>query len=179
MELYFSPNGRIDQATYWRAVITLFVISAVLSAVAAYVSPFIGFLGIVFIWPWIAVHVKRFHDADKTGWLTVAMVVLAIIVSLVASMLLMGIFGANAAALQQEMIDEMESLQSSGDAGAVMAYAMEQSKKMAQAQLIPNILSSAVVTGAVGFAMSLFKATPGSNQYGASPNGDPGTDTFA
>ncbi|MCA8902543.1 MAG: DUF805 domain-containing protein [Hyphomonas sp.] len=166
MELYFSPNGRISQGTYWRGVITLFVISAVLSAVAAYVSPFIGFLGIIFIWPWIALHVKRFHDAGKTGWLTLAMVVLAFIVSFVVGMLLMGAFGVDAASMQQEMMEDMESMQSSGDPGAVMAYAMEQSKKMAQKQLIPNLLSSGIVTAAIGFVMSLFKSDPADNQYG-------------
>lgn len=178
MELYLSPNGRIDQSTYWRGVITLFVVSAVLSAVSAYVSPFIGFLGIVVIWPWIVLHVKRFHDAGKTGWITVAMVVLAIIVSLVASTLLFGIFGVNTAAMQEQMMRDMEDMQASGDAGAMMAYAMEQSKQMAQKQLLPNIVGTAIVTGVVGFVMSLFKSDPNENQYGA-PTGGGGTDTFA
>jgi len=66
MELFLTPNGRIDQPTYWRAVLILLGISAALSVVSAFVSPFFGFLGLLFIWPWIAVHVKRFHDAGKT-----------------------------------------------------------------------------------------------------------------
>ncbi|MEZ5997676.1 MAG: DUF805 domain-containing protein [Hyphomonas sp.] len=166
MELFLSPNGRINQPTFWRGAITLFVIGAVLSAVAAYVSPFIGFAGILLLWPWIAIFVKRFHDAGKTGWLTLAMVVLFIIVSFIVGMLLMSVFGINSAEMQEQMMKEMEDLQSSGDPGAVMAYAMEQSKKMAQAQLIPNILSSAIVTGIMGLVMSLFKSDPGDNQYG-------------
>ena len=171
MELYLSPNGRIDQPTYWRGVITLFVISAVLTAISAYISPFLGFLGIVFIWPWIVLHVKRFHDAGKTGWMTIAMVVLAIVVSMVGGMLLMGIFGVNQAALQEQMMRDMEDMGASNDPAAAMAYVMEQSKKVAQAQLIPNILSSAIVTGVVGFVMGLFKTDPNDNQYGPGPGG--------
>jgi len=39
MTLLFSPNGRIDQPTYWRAVLMLLGISAALSVISAFVSP--------------------------------------------------------------------------------------------------------------------------------------------
>ena len=85
MQLFLTPNGRIDQATYWRAVLILLGISAALSVVSAFVSPFLGIAGLLFIWPWIAVHVKRLHDSNKSGWLTIAIVVLAVVVSMIAS----------------------------------------------------------------------------------------------
>ncbi|MFN4225257.1 MAG: DUF805 domain-containing protein [Hyphomonas sp.] len=171
MELYFSPNGRIDQPTYWKAVWVLFGISAALSVVSAFVSPFLGMLGIIMIWPWIAVHVKRFHDSGKTGWLTVAMVLLAIILSMVASMVLLGLFGYDQLTAQQEMQREIENAAGSDPALAISA-AMDATKRMAQAQLIPSILSTAIVTGAVGFVMGLINKTdPNENQYGPGPGG--------
>lgn len=127
MQLFLSPNGRIDQPTYWRAVIILFVISAVISVISAFVSPFLGFAGILFIWPWIAVHVKRFHDAGKTGWLTVAMVVLAVVVSFVLALFVPALFGIDQAALQAEMQREIEQAASSGNPAAAMTVAMEAS----------------------------------------------------
>ena len=169
MELLFSPNGRIDQPTYWRAVLTLFGISAVLTVVSAYVSPFLGFVSIIFIWPWIAVHAKRFHDAGKTGWLTLAMIVLAIVLSALAGMVLPALFGVDVGAMQREMEENMQDYLSSNDPGAAMAYVMEESKRMSQAQLLPSILSTAIVTGVVGFVMSLFKTDPNDNQYGPGP----------
>lgn len=175
MELLFSPNGRIDQPTYWRAVLILFGISAVLTILAAYVSPFLGFVSIIFIWPWIAIHAKRFHDAGKTGWLTLAMIVLAIIVSAVAGMVLPSLFGVDVASMQREMESNMEDYISSNDPGAAMAYVMEESKRMAQAQLLPSILSTGIVTGVVGFVMSLFKTDPNDNQYGPGPGGSAST----
>ncbi|OZB12791.1 MAG: hypothetical protein B7X53_17485 [Hyphomonas sp. 34-62-18] len=171
MELYLTPNGRIDQPTYWRAVLVLFGISAALSVVSAYVSPFIGFAGILFIWPWIAVHVKRFHDAGKTGWLTVAMVVLAVVVSFVLAAFLPGLFGVDPAAMQEEMQREIEQAASSGNPAAAMSVAMEASKKASQAQLLPGILSTLIVTGVVGAVMGLFKTDPNDNQYGPGPGG--------
>ena len=178
MNLYLSPNGRIDQSTYWRGVITLFVISAVVSVLSAFVSPFLGLLGLVVVWPWIVLHVKRFHDADQTGWITIGMVVLAIILSTVLSFILPALFGVDAAALQAEMMRDMEDISSSNDPGAVLAASMEASKKVAQAQLLPSILSTAIVTGVIGFVMSLFKSTPGPNKYGP-PSGMGAVDTFA
>jgi uncharacterized membrane protein YhaH (DUF805 family) len=171
MDLLFSPNGRIDQPTYWRAVLILFGISAVLTVVSAYVSPFLGFASIIFIWPWIAVHVKRFHDAGKTGWLTLAMIVLAIVVSAIASFVLPGLFGVDVASMQREMEENMEDYLSSNDPGAAMAYVMQESKRISQAQLLPSILSTGIVTGVIGFVMSLFKTDPNENQYGPGPGG--------
>lgn len=171
MELFLTPNGRIDQPTYWRAVIILFVISAALSVVSAFVSPFLGFAGILFIWPWIAVHVKRFHDAGKTGWLTVAMVVLAIVVSFVLALFLPALFGIDQAAMQEEMQREIEQAASSGNPAAAMSVAMEASRRAAQAQLLPSIISTLIVTGIVGAVMGLFKTDPNDNQYGPGPGG--------
>jgi uncharacterized membrane protein YhaH (DUF805 family) len=171
MELFLTPNGRIDQPTYWRAVWILFAISSALSAVSAFVSPFLGMLGLIFIWPWIAVHVKRFHDSGKTGWLTVAMVVLAIVVSFVANAALLGAFGLNSIEAQMEMQRQIEDAASADPSTAITA-AMEATKQMAQAQLLPSILSTALVTAIVGFVMGLINKTdPQENQYGPGPGG--------
>ena len=177
MELFFSPNGRINQPTYWRAVLILFGISAVLAVLSAYVSPFLGVVAIIFYWPWIAVHAKRFHDAGKTGWLTLAMIVLAIVISLIASMILPALFGIDIAAMQQEMEENMEDYLSSNDPGAAITYVMQETKRMAQAQLLPSILSTGIVTGMVGLVMSLFRSDPGDNQYGPGPGS--ATETFS
>lgn len=171
MELFLTPNGRIDQPTYWRAVWILFAISCALTALSAFVSPFLGMLSLIMIWPWIAVHVKRFHDSGKTGWLTVAIVVLAIVVSFIASAALLGAFGVNSIEAQMEMQRQIEDSASSDPSTAITA-AMEATKQMAQAQLIPSLLSTAIVTAVVGFVMGLINKTdPNENQYGPGPGG--------
>lgn len=177
MNLFLSPNGRIDQGTYWRGVLILFAISAVMTAASAYVSVAISFLGIFFVWPWIAVHVKRFHDAGKTGWLTIAMVVLAIVVSMVASAILTPLLGGNVEALQEEMTNEIMNM--GDDPGAMMQVTMDYSKRIAQAQLVPSILSTGVVTGVVGAVMGLFKSDPAANQYDVAGAVNPTDTTFS
>jgi len=170
MELFLTPNGRIDQPTYWRAVLILLGISVALSVIGAFVSPFIGFAGILFIWPWIAVHVKRLHDSNKSGWLTIAIVVMAIVVSMILGFLLPGLLGVDQAALQAEMQREIENAAASDPALAISA-AMDASKRIAQATLLSSILSTALVTGIVGAVMGLFKTDPNDNQYGPGPAG--------
>jgi uncharacterized membrane protein YhaH (DUF805 family) len=170
MELFLTPNGRIDQPTYWRAVLILLGISVALSVISAFVSPFLGFAGILFIWPWIAVHVKRLHDSNKSGWLTIAIVVLAIVASMIAGFILPSLFGVNQAALQAEMQREIENA-AAGDPAQAMSAAMDASKRIAQSTLLPSILSTAIVTGIVGAVMGLFKTDPNDNQYGPGPTG--------
>lgn len=115
-------------------------------------------------------HVKRLHDSNKSGWLTIAIVVLAAVVSMIVGFILPGLFGVDQAALQAEMQREIENA-AAGDAALAMSEAMDASKRIAQATLLPSILSTAVVTGVVGAVMGLFKTDPNDNQYGPGPAG--------
>ena len=169
MNLYLSPNGRISQSTYWRGVITLFVVSAVLSVVSAFVSPFLGMLGLVVIWPWIVLHVKRLHDGGMTGWITIAVIVAAIVISFILGMVLQPLLGVNQAAIQEEI----NAVAASGDVGAIMDVTKDLSKK----QLPASLLQSALMTGIIGFGMSLIKSDPAPNDYG--PPEGPSADTFS
>lgn len=176
MDLFLSPNGRIDQATYWRGVIILLVISIAISAISAFVNPFIGMLGILFIWPWIAVHVKRFHDSGKSGWLTIAIVVAAMIISLILGAILPGLFGVDMAGLQAEMQREIEDITSDGDPSEMMSVMTQWTQRIAQAQLLPNLVSTAIVTGLIGVIMgAINKTDPNDNKFGPGPAGS----TFA
>lgn len=170
MDLFLTPNGRIDQPTYWRAALILLGISVALSVIGAFVSPFIGLASILFIWPWIAVHVKRLHDSNKSGWLTIAIAVMALVVSMILGYVLPGLLGVDQAALQADMQREIENAAASDPALALNA-AMEASKGIAQATLLPGILSTALVTGIVGAVMGLFKTDPNDNPYGPGPGG--------
>lgn len=176
MDLFLSPNGRIDQPTYWRGLIILLVISIAISALSAFVNPFISMLGILFIWPWIAVHVKRFHDSGKSGWLTIAIVVAAMIISLILGAILPGLFGVDMAGLQAEMQREIEDITSDGDPSEMMSVMTQWTQRIAQAQLLPSLASTAIVTGLIGVIMgAINKTDPNDNKFGPGPVGS----TFA
>lgn len=170
MDLFLSPNGRIDQPTYWRGVAILLAISATVSAASAFVNPFLSMLGILFVWPWIAIHVKRFHDSGKTGWLTIAVVVAAMILSLILSAILPGLFGVDTVGLQAEMRREIEDVTSSGDPSEMMSVVTEWTQRVARAQLLPSIASTAAVTGLIGVLMGVINKTdPNDNKFGPAP----------
>ncbi|MFN3313348.1 MAG: DUF805 domain-containing protein [Hyphomonas sp.] len=171
MELYLSPNGRIDQQIYWRAVLTLFGISAAIAILGAFVNPLLGLLGLVFVWPWIAVHVKRFHDAGKTGWLTVALVAVALVLYIILGLALPGLLGVDTAEIEAEMQREMERATSQNDGGAMFSAMMDGARRANQAQLVSSIVSTGIVTGVLGAIMGLLRTEPNDNQHGPGPGG--------
>ncbi|MGV3578266.1 DUF805 domain-containing protein [Brevundimonas sp.] len=60
----FSFDGRLRRSHFWISWAVLFVGGFVLNFV-----PFLNLLGIVLLWPHLAIGVKRLHDMGKTGWL--------------------------------------------------------------------------------------------------------------
>ncbi|MFN7054191.1 DUF805 domain-containing protein [Hyphomonas sp.] len=171
MELYLNPNGRIDQQTYWQAVLVLFGISAAITLLSAFVNPFFGLLSFIFAWPWIAVHVKRFHDAGKTGWLTLALVALGMVLSFLLGALLPGLFGVNTAELEAELQRDLSRAQAQGDLDAIMSATTASLQQVGQAQLIPSIVSTGIMTAIFGTIMGMLKTDPNDNQYGPGPGG--------
>lgn len=161
MELFLTPNGRITQSTYWRGVIILAAISIVLTILAAYVTPMVGILALLFIWPWIAIHVKRLHDNGKTGWLTIAVVVAAIIVSFILGAVVTPLLGGGVGNMEAEI----NAAAQTGDISAIM----EMTRDMQKAQMIPSIVQTALMTAIIGFGMNMLKTEPADNQYGPVP----------
>jgi uncharacterized membrane protein YhaH (DUF805 family) len=77
-QFYFSGQGRVNRKQWWLyLVLPALVVSIILSMVDAStgrVDPGTGFGLFSGIWtliiliPSILVHIKRFHDRDKSGW---------------------------------------------------------------------------------------------------------------
>jgi uncharacterized membrane protein YhaH (DUF805 family) len=74
----FSPQGRISRYQYWvqfvvpYAVLT-FVAMAIDLLTGMYdattgVGLFSTLFSVLMIWPYLAIHVKRCHDRDRSGW---------------------------------------------------------------------------------------------------------------
>jgi len=76
----FSAVGRISRRTYWLnwllPVLVLQIVAAILDAVISPIDPssgerigiVSGLLGLILIWPNIAMTTKRLHDRSMTGW---------------------------------------------------------------------------------------------------------------
>jgi uncharacterized membrane protein YhaH (DUF805 family) len=66
--LFTSPDGRIERQRWWIGVAILFVAWLVLNALFGVdgLVPFV--LSILLMVAGIMLHIKRFHDRDKSGW---------------------------------------------------------------------------------------------------------------
>jgi uncharacterized membrane protein YhaH (DUF805 family) len=77
-KFYFSPEGRVNRKQWWLwLVLPLTVISILLVFVdmatgnynpEAGIGLFSGIFTLLSLIPAIIVHIKRFHDRDKSGW---------------------------------------------------------------------------------------------------------------
>ncbi len=73
-QLFLSFNGRINRQPFWIGILILIGISIVLQIViytilgpeAGAIAS--GILGLLFIYPALAVYAKRCHDRDKSAW---------------------------------------------------------------------------------------------------------------
>jgi uncharacterized membrane protein YhaH (DUF805 family) len=70
INLFFSFEGRISRKSYWLycALPTIIVSFYVEFAHIYFSLPEKLFLILIFLWPNLAIHVKRWHDQDKSGW---------------------------------------------------------------------------------------------------------------
>ncbi|HMB11618.1 DUF805 domain-containing protein [Saliniramus sp.] len=95
--LFTSPEGRIERQRWWIGVVILFGAWLVLNGLFGSdgLIPFI--LSILLLVAGIMLHIKRFHDRDKSGWwvLILFVPVLGLIWAIVDLGILEGTPGAN------------------------------------------------------------------------------------
>lgn len=158
MNLLFSPKGRINSTDFMRGVIVLIVISAILTLLplAHPKLMMVGMLGLILYWCWIVLYIKRLHDAGKSGWLVLAILVVFIGVSYFVGNFVQSTFAP-------DVKQAMDAASTSGDLTEVLALAGELTKKLA----LPSAISSSVVSYGVAFLVNKFLShDPEENQYG-------------
>lgn len=73
MHLFFQFDGRINRAKWWLGLVILWVVEGIILAIfrpggADPNYTVYSLIGLVFLWPSLAIAIKRFHDRDKSGW---------------------------------------------------------------------------------------------------------------
>lgn len=61
-KLFFSFDGRLRRSHFWIGWAIVFAVGFVLGLV-------IPFIGLILLWPHLALGVRRLHDMNRTGWL--------------------------------------------------------------------------------------------------------------
>ncbi len=152
-----SPGGRLGPSMFLKSGLILIVIGFLISVLTV-VSPAVliisGLLSILLLYPWVVIWVKRLHDAGKSGWLVIAVLVVWIIVSIVVSQIITGMFAPPPPETQPTTVSAV----------------FEQAQASARATAIPAGIASAVISFAfVYLGNMLLKSDPGPNPYGPPP----------
>ena len=160
--LLFSPSGRIGPSAYMKGIIIYAVIGFVLAVLMAAV-PSLALLGLpvglALLYIFIALGIKRSHDAGKSGWMVLTHILLSwgvgavigIVVAMVTGVSAGDMFGA-------AMSGDTEAVEAATAATQTLSYG-----------LISGLggLVGALVTG---FLVNMFnKQDMGDNQYGPVP----------
>jgi len=160
--LLFSPSGRIGSAEFMKGVLILVVIGFVLGALPA-ISPalaMLGILGLVMIWCWIVLWIKRYHDAGKSGWMCLVPIIVYIIVSVILSMVVQPMF------IDPEFATIMEEAEAAGDVGAILEAAMSGGGVTKSGTFILAAIGAAVSYGIAFIFNGMIKSDPDDNQFG-------------
>ena len=117
--LLFSPSGRIGPGQFMSGATILIVVALVLSLLPIFVPALaaLGIVGLVMLWCWVVLWVKRYHDGGKSGWMCLVPIIVFCIVYMILATVLSTMFADPLAA--EAMLEATES----ADFGALMQYA--------------------------------------------------------
>ena len=166
--LLFSPSGRIGPQDFFKGMMILAGISAVISLlglVSFQLSQILGFVAILLIIPLFFLLVKRSHDAGKSGWMSIVWFILWILVFVALGMLVNTIMPS---AAQVELETALESLVlEGGGLGDIMALTKEMGPAIAKQTAIPSAIAGLVATAIAAFLINMLnKHDDHENQYG-------------
>lgn len=162
--LLFSPSGRIGPAAYMKGIIILAIIGFLLNFVVLLgpIGSVLGFLGIVLFYCFIALGIKRSHDAGKSGWMVITHILLAWGVGAVMGFIAAKITGVSVGGMfSAAMSQDLEAIEAIEESMKSMSY-----------------LLTAGALGAVGYVVSGYlinmfnKSDQHDNQFGPATTGD-------
>ncbi len=168
--LLFSPDGRITPSEFMRGAIILIAVGALIALmplISLKLSMAFSVVGLVLIWCWVVLWVKRFHDSGQSGWMSLVPIGVWLVLSMIAGMILMPMFMGDMAAQQAEMQAAIEKAAESEDATNVLSTVMGATGEIAKKQAIPKTIMGLVVSGIVAYVGNmLIKHDPDENQFG-------------
>lgn len=158
--VFLNPNGRLGPADFQKSALILIGISFVLSILPAIslAFSFLGIIGLLLIYPWVCLWSKRLHDAGQSGWMTLVVVLVWIVVGWITGSIVGMMFAGDVAASMSGADPQ--------DFGSMMSAITQASR----ATIIPSaIVNAGVAVGFVYVANMILKSDPGDNQYGPPP----------
>ena len=165
--LLFSPTGRINPSEFMRGALILIIVGFVLNALPAIsftLGSTLSLLGLVLIWCWIVLFVKRYHDGGKTGWMSIIPIVVFLVLSFIVSGIVSNVFAGD---LNAEITQLTQEALSSGDSSNFLAATLGMGSEIAKKTAIPTAIAGAVISYGIAFIFNgMIKHDPQDNTYG-------------
>ena len=166
--LLFSPNGRIGPQEFFKGMMILAVISAVITLtglVSFQLSQTLGLVSLLLLIPFFFLLIKRSHDSGKSGWMSIVWFILWIIIFAIVGMVMSKVMPS---AAQVELETALEAaLTEGGGLGEIMALTKEMAPAIAKQSAIPSAIAGLVGTAVAAFVINMLnKHDDHENQYG-------------
>lgn len=172
LNLLFSPNGRIDSASFMKGAIILLALNFFLWLAWFINLPLAllaGLVSLMSIYCWACLFVKRFHDAGRTGWLFPAVLIAFLILAFTVMPIFVSLFlpvDAELANKAEEMRQIQEDVAGSSDPEdlrLMMSTMFELYQSIAMRQAIVFFLTGLLLA----FGINKFlKTDPEPNRWG-------------
>ncbi|MGJ3232892.1 MAG: hypothetical protein ACFE0P_13970 [Oceanicaulis sp.] len=137
----FVPNGTISKSGFLIAALVLIAVGVVsdwVSFAMPSLAPVFFFIGLVAAYCWVALWIKRFHAAGTSGWWTILVAFVWLIVEMIVGFAVIAASGLDM------------SVFASGDSEAIQA-AMEPA---VEAAAVPAMIASVVVSLVIALGLN-------------------------
>ncbi len=163
--LLFSPSGRINSGDFMKGVtlIVLITLGVGLLPVISSALAILSILTLVFLWCWVVLWVKRYHDGGKSGWMCLLPIIVYIVLATIMSMILPAMFTdpEAAAAIEEAATAAAEA----GDFGAMFKAASGGAMSTVGKIVVP-LIGAALSYGIAFLFNGMIKGDAHDNQFG-------------
>ena len=166
-KLLFSSGGRINQEKFYKGAVILLAINffgwlAWFGGLAA--GMLASLFSLVLIYCWGCLFAKRLHDAGKSGYLYLVLLLIFIVISWLMGALLMGIFTPEVVDFQVELQEISSRKTPTMDDVVDMFNLIE---RMYVMTAIPKAISFLLSGALIAFGVNAkLRSDPNDNQYG-------------
>ena len=155
--LLFSPSGTTSPKDFMAGATFLIAVTLVINllAVVNFFFNILGLVGLVFIWCWVVLWVKRYRFGGKSGWMCLIPIVLFIVLTLITDSIITPIFTDPVA--QAEIKEIMDEAVTAGDLTVIFDVA-KSGAGVSKIGLIVSMIVQALISYATAFGFN--KAIP-------------------
>lgn len=160
--VFFSPQGRLSPRQFGRGLIILVAAIMIILIASAFVSPGIGILQWLLVFPYFCLFAKRLHDAGQSAWLYLLFLLGYFVLTGLLTALLLNVLSPDAAIIQAEF----QEIALGGDFSGAMEAMSERGLEVARKSILTTVTVVLLTNGILGLVAGKMKSDPVANRYG-------------